>query len=78
MRRPFISSLGHHYNIKAVACGTGFTLFVTDDKVMIMIMMMIVMIMMMIVMVLIVGTKALVVGFISTPEAEVVGSAKIQ
>ena len=46
MRRPFISSLGHHYNIKAVTCGTGFTLFVTDDKVTIMIMMMIVMIMM--------------------------------
>ena len=46
MRRPFISSLGHHYNIKAVACGTGFTLFVTDDKVTIMIKMMIVMIMM--------------------------------
>ena len=32
MRRPFISTLGHHYNIKSVACGNGFTLFVTDDK----------------------------------------------
>ena len=32
MRRPFISTLGHHYNLKSVACGNGFTLFVTDDK----------------------------------------------
>ena len=46
--------------------------------IMVMVMVMIVMVMMMIVMVLIVGTKALVAGFVSTPEAEVVGSAKIQ
>ena len=32
MRRPFISSLSNYYNLKTVACGYGFTLFVTDDK----------------------------------------------
>ena len=32
MRRPFISNLGNYYNLKTVACGNGFTLFVSDDK----------------------------------------------
>ena len=32
MRRPFISSLSNYYNLKTVACGYGFTLFVTDDR----------------------------------------------
>ena len=32
MRRPFISSLSNYFNIKSVACGHGFTLFVTDDR----------------------------------------------
>ena len=32
MRRPFISRLGNYFNIKSVACGHGFTLFLTDDK----------------------------------------------
>ena len=32
MRRPFIASLSNYYNLKSVACGYGFTLFVTDDK----------------------------------------------
>ena len=32
MRRPFISSLGNYYNLKTVACGNGFTLFVSDDR----------------------------------------------
>ena len=32
LKRPFISSLGNYYDIKSIACGYGFTLFLTNDK----------------------------------------------
>ena len=32
MRRPFVNSLSNYCNVRTVACGYGFTLFLTDHK----------------------------------------------